>query len=153
VLHPGLILKFGGHAAAAGLTLREADFARFREAFEETARSLLSASDLHRTIETDGPLESEYLTLETAALLGSGVWGQGFPAPRFCDEFEVAAQKVVGEKHLKLALKRGALVVDAMRFQQPHAMPSRICAVYAPVVNEYGGARSLQLNIEHWESA
>jgi single-stranded-DNA-specific exonuclease len=153
VRHPGLILKFGGHAAAAGLTLRESDFARFRDAFEETARSLLSASDLRRVIETDGALESGYLTLDTAILLGNEVWGQGFPPPCFCDEFEVTAQRVVGNKHLKLAVKRGSIVVDAMRFQQEQAMPPRIRAVYAPVVNDYGGTKSLQLNIEHWEPA
>jgi single-stranded-DNA-specific exonuclease len=153
VRHPGMIARFGGHAAAAGLTLREADFARFRDAFEETARALLSPSDLRRVIETDGPLEADYLTLDTAVVLGSEVWGQGFPAPRFWDEFEVTAQRVVGEKHLKLALRRGPLVVEAMRFRHPEPMPSRIRAVYAPVVNEYAGARSLQLTIEHWEAA
>ena len=153
VRHPGLILKFGGHAAAAGLTLREADLERFRAAFEDTARSLLSPSDLRRVIETDGALDLEHFTLETAVLLGEEVWGQGFPAPRFCDEFEVAAQRVVGDQHLKLALKRGALVMEGIRFQHVEAMPARIRAVYAPVVNEYRGMKSLQLNIEHWEAA
>jgi single-stranded-DNA-specific exonuclease len=151
VRYPGLILKFGGHAAAAGLTLREADFSRFRDTFEETVRSLLSASDLKQTIETDGGLEAEFLTLETAALLGEEVWGQGFPAPRFCDEFEVAAQRVVGEKHLKLTLVRGGRRVDAMHFSHADPLPARIRAVYAPMVNEYGGGKSLQLNVEHWE--
>jgi single-stranded-DNA-specific exonuclease len=153
VRHPGLILKFGGHAAAAGLTLREADLERFRDAFEETARSLLSPSDLRRVIETDGAMDTEHFNLETAVLLGEEVWGQGFPAPRFCDEFEVAAQRVVGDQHLKLALKRGALVMEGIRFQHVEAMPPRIRAVYAPIVNEYRGMKSLQLNIEHWEAA
>ena len=151
VRHPGLIIRFGGHAAAAGLTLLEADFPRFRDALEETARSLLTASDLKRVIETDGGLETEFLTLETAAVLGTVVWGQGFPAPRFCDEFEVAAQRVTGEKHLKLALARGERRIEAMRFHQSEPLPPRIRAVYAPVVNEYGGLKSLQLNVEHWE--
>jgi single-stranded-DNA-specific exonuclease len=153
VRHPGLILKFGGHAAAAGLTLREPDFGRFRDAFEETARALLSPNDLLRVIETDGALAPEYLNLETAGLLAEEVWGQGFPAPRFCDEFEVAAQRVVGDHHLRLSLKRGAFSVEAIRFQHAEAMPPRIRAVYAPVVNEYRGMKSLQLNIEHWEPA
>jgi single-stranded-DNA-specific exonuclease len=137
----------------AGLTLREADFSRFRDAFEDAARSLLTPSDLKRVIETDGALEHTYLNLETAAVLGEAVWGQGFPAPRFCDEFEVAAQRVVGDQHLKLTLKRGTIALEGMRFQQAEAMPPRIRAVYAPVVNEYRGAQSLQLNIEHWEPA
>jgi single-stranded-DNA-specific exonuclease len=153
VRHPGLILKFGGHAAAAGLTLREPDFGRFRDAFEETARSLLSPGDLRRVVETDGALGLEHFNLETAALLGEEVWGQGFPAPRFCDEFEVAAQRVVGDQHLKLSLKRGALFVEGIRFQQAEAMPPRIRAVYAPLVNEYRGMQSLQLTIDHWEPA
>ncbi|HZM43988.1 MAG TPA: single-stranded-DNA-specific exonuclease RecJ [Burkholderiales bacterium] len=153
VRHPGLILRFGGHAAAAGLTLREPDFGRFRDAFEETARSLLSPGDLRRVVETDGALGLEHFNLETAALLGEEVWGQGFPAPRFCDEFEVAAQHVVGDQHLKLSLKRGALLVEGIRFQQAEAMPPRIRAVYAPLVNEYRGTQSLQLTIEHWEPA
>jgi single-stranded-DNA-specific exonuclease len=153
VRHPGLILKFGGHAAAAGLTLRESDFGRFRAAFEETARTLLTPNDLLRVIETDGALDPAYCNLETAAVLGREVWGQGFPAPRFCDEFEVAAQRVVGDQHLKLALKRGALAVEAIRFQRPEALPPRIRAVYAPVVHEYRGMQSLQLTIEHWEPA
>jgi single-stranded-DNA-specific exonuclease len=153
VRHPGLILKFGGHAAAAGLTLREADLDRFRDAFEETARSLLSPSDLMRVIETDGALDPAWLNLETAAVLGKEVWGQGFPAPRFCDEFEVAAQRVVGEQHLRVELRRGTLAVEGIRFQQPEALPPRIRAVYAPLVNEFRGTQSLQLTIEHWETA
>jgi len=151
--HPGLVLKFGGHAAAAGLTLREADFERFRAAFEDTVRSLVAASDLERVIETDGALEPEYLTLEVAALLGHETWGQGFPAPRFCDEFEVAAQRVVGERHLKLTLMRGARRVEAIYFHHADALPGRIRAVYAPVVNEFNGRRSVQLTLEHWEPA
>ncbi len=151
VRDPTLILKFGGHAAAAGLTLREDDFARFRDAFEETARSLLSAADLKRTIETDGALEAEFLNLETAALLGNEVWGQGFPAPRFCDEFEVGAQRVVGEKHRKLTLVHGGRTFEAIRFNCAESAPRRIRAVYQPAINEFNGRTSLQLNIEHWE--
>src|SRR5262249_14964910 len=116
VMHPGLILKFGGHAAAAGLTLRETDFERFRDAFEDAARQLLSPADLDRVIETDGGLDPQHCTLELVALLAEPVWGQGFPAPRFCDEFEVVAQRIVGEKHLKLALMRGMRKLDAIRF-------------------------------------
>ena len=151
VLHPGLILKFGGHAAAAGLTLREADFGRFRDAFEETAQSLLTPADLERVIETDGALASGALTPEAVALLSAPVWGHGFPAPRFCDEFEVAAQRVVAEKHLKLTLARGGQRIEAIRFNFMETAPRRIRAVYQPALNEYNGRTSVQLNIEHWE--
>jgi len=153
VLHPGLILKFGGHAAAAGLTLREPDFERFRDAFEETARSLLTPADLERVIETDGALASGALTPEAVALLSAPVWGHGFPAPRFCDEFEVTAQRVVAEKHLKLTLAQGGQRIEAIRFNFMEAAPRRIRAVYQPTLNEYNGRTSVQLNIEHWEEA
>jgi single-stranded-DNA-specific exonuclease len=151
VTHPGLVLKFGGHAAAAGLTLREADFERFRDAFEVAARQLLSPADLDRVIETDGGLAPEECTLESVALLAEPVWGQGFPAPRFCDEFEVVAQRIVGEKHLKLTLMRAARRLEAIRFYWTESAPARLRAVYHPMLNEYNGARSVQLNIEHWE--
>ena len=153
VRNPGLVLKFGGHAAAAGLTLREADFERFRSAFEETARRLLTPADLDRIIETDGPLEPKHCTLETIAMLCAPVWGQGFPPPRFCDEFEVAAQRIVGGKHAKLTLLHGGLRIEAMRFNCVEAAPGRIRAVHQPAVNEYNGRISVQLTIEHWEAA
>jgi single-stranded-DNA-specific exonuclease len=153
VLHPGLILRFGGHAAAAGLTLRESDFARFQRAFEEAARALLTPADLERVIETDGALGAAELTPETIAQLSAPVWGQGFPAPRFCDEFEVAAQRVVGEKHLKLTLARGGRSFDAIRFNFLDAAPPRIRAVYQPTLNEFNGRTTVQLNVEHWEAA
>ena len=153
VLHPGLILKFGGHAAAAGLTLRESDFERFREAFEDVAQSLLTPADLERVIETDGALAPGELTPDAVALLSAPVWGHGFPAPRFCDEFQVTAQRVVGQKHLKLTLAQGGQRIEAIRFNFLEAAPRRIRAVYQPTLNEYNGRTSVQLNIEHWEEA
>ena len=150
VLHPGLIMKFGGHAAAAGLTIQESDFERFRAAFEETTRALLTPADLERVIETDGALAVTDLTPETVALLSEPVWGHGFPAPRFCNEFEVAAQRIVGEKHLKLTLTQGIRRVEAIRFNCVEAAPQRIQAVYQPAINEYNGRTSVQLHIEHW---
>jgi single-stranded-DNA-specific exonuclease len=153
VLHPGLILKFGGHAAAAGLTLREADFDRFRDAFEAATRHLLSPADLEQVIETDGALSPGELTVDNVALLSGPVWGQGFPAPRFCDEFEVAAQRIVGEKHLKLTLGHGKLRIDAIRFGHVDTAPRRIRAVYQPSINEWNGRTSVQLQVEHWEEA
>jgi len=153
VLHPGLILKFGGHAAAAGLTLRESDFVRFREAFEDAAQSLLTPADLERVIETDGALAPGELTPDAVALLSAPVWGHGFPAPRFCDEFEVTAQRVVAEKHLKLTLTRSGQRIEAIRFNFLESAPRRIRAVYQPTLNEYNGRTSVQLNVEHWEPA
>jgi len=153
VRHPRLISKFGGHAAAAGLTLREADFERFRDAFEETARELLSPADLERVIETDGSLADHEVSLETAHLVEAGVWGQGFPRPSFHDRFEVVAQRVVGSRHLKLRLARSGRQFDAMLFGASEPLPPRIEAVHHLDVNEYQGLASVQLTLQHWQPA
>ncbi len=149
---PGLILRFGGHAAAAGLTLRSGDFARFSELFEQVVRELVPPEALSRTIETDGSLETAYLNLDLARLIESQIWGQGFPQPVFCDDFEVVNQRVVGERHLKLRLARGGRVLEAMRFNALEPLPGGVRAAYRLQVNEFNGAQSLQLVIEHWEA-
>jgi single-stranded-DNA-specific exonuclease len=150
---PGLILRFGGHAAAAGLTLRSGDFARFSDLFEQVVGELVSPEALSRSIETDGPLETAYLNLDLARLIESQIWGQGFPQPVFCDDFEVVNQRVVGERHLKLRLARGGRVLEAMRFNALDSLPGGVRAAYRLSVNEFNGAQSLQLVIEHWEAA
>ena len=178
--HPQLILRFGGHAAAAGLTLREDAFDAFREAFESVAGEQLTPADLDRVWLTDGTLAPEELTLENAAALADGVWGQGFPEPRFHDRFVVASQRVVGERHLKLQLRReasplggrreasplggrreasplgrrhDAQTLDAMLFGHADALPESIIAVYRLDTNHYNGAVTLQLILEHWHAA
>jgi single-stranded-DNA-specific exonuclease len=152
VQNPGLLVRFGGHAAAAGLTLREVDFERFRAAFEAAARALLSPADLERVIETDGALAPDELSLETVEMLARPAWGAGFPAPRFCDEFAVMGQRVVGDQHLKLALALGPRRVEAIRYRWTEPAPARMRAVYHPALNDFDGLRSLQLSIEHWEA-
>jgi single-stranded-DNA-specific exonuclease len=149
---PGLLLRFGGHAAAAGLTLREADFERFATGFEAVARELLSPVQLARSIETDGSLEPAYLELGLARLLDHQVWGQGFPQPLFCDDFEVQGQRVVGEKHLKLRLARAGRTLEAMRFNALDPLPPQVRAAYRLTVNEFNGAQNLELVVEHWET-
>ncbi|MGH8711308.1 MAG: single-stranded-DNA-specific exonuclease RecJ, partial [Burkholderiales bacterium] len=151
--HPGLILKFGGHAAAAGLSIRQNDFEKFSLAFEETAAALVSPADLERVIETDGALAAADMQIELARLLEKEVWGQGFPHPSFSCDFAVENQRVVGEKHLKLKLSLSGRAFDAMLFFHSNPLPERILAVYRLAVNEYNGAQSLQLNIEHWQPA
>jgi single-stranded-DNA-specific exonuclease len=148
--HPQLILRFGGHAAAAGLTLREDGFAAFRDAFETVAAGLLTPADLEREWVTDGPLPPQELTLENATALADAVWGQGFPEPRFHDRFAVAAQRVVGERHLKLRLRRGDQQLDAMLFGHADPLPDSIAATYRLSANHYNGAVTLQLLLEHW---
>ena len=150
---PGLILRFGGHAAAAGLSLRSEGLARFGELFESTVRGLVAASDLARSIETDGPLESAYMNLDTLRLLEREVWGQGFPQPLFCDRFAVASQRVVADKHLKLRLQKDGRSFDAIRFNSLAPAAAAIRAAYRLAVNEYNGVQSVQLIVEAWESA
>jgi len=149
---PGLLLRFGGHAAAAGLTLREAEFERFATGFEAVARELLSPAQLARSIETDGSLEPAYLDLGLARLLDHQVWGQGFPQPLFCDDFEVQGQRVVGDKHLKLKLARAGRTLEAMRFNALDPLPEHVRAAYRLSVEEFRGVQNLQLVIEHWEA-
>jgi single-stranded-DNA-specific exonuclease len=151
--HPDLIQRFGGHAAAAGLTLRESDFERFRSAFEDTVRSLVTTADLERQIETDGSLDLIDATLASGKALAQGVWGQGFPEPRFFDQFDVATQKVVGGRHMKLTLTRAGHTFDAIHFGSSEPLPPRIQAIYALGVNEFNGSESLQLLLLHWHAA
>lgn len=150
--HPGLLLKFGGHAAAAGLTLRSDDFEKFRDAFEQTAQALLTPADLTRTIETDGNLDEADLSLELAQRLAEQVWGQGFPQPAFSARFHVKNQRVVGEKHLRLKLckQESSCLFDAMLFFHNDPLPEIIDAVYRLQANEYKGNITLQLALDHW---
>jgi single-stranded-DNA-specific exonuclease len=148
---PGLLLRFGGHAAAAGVSIREQDYPRFASAFEQVVRDTLPADALAQRIATDGSLEPAYLDLAMARLLEDQIWGQGFPPPLFCDEFQVVNQRIVGEAHSKLKLRRAERVLEAMHFNSLEALPAAIRAAYRVSVNEFNGAQSLQLVIEHWE--
>ncbi len=148
---PGLLLRFGGHAMAAGATLRAEDFERFRALFAEVAGELLAPADLTRTLETDGPLEGGYYSLEMARLLENEIWGQGFPAPLFLDEFAVVEQRVLKEKHLKLRLSKDGARIEAIQFnfsQQPGAT-ARLA--FRLAINEYMGVETPQLLVEYLE--
>lgn len=152
--HPGLLLRFGGHAAAAGASLDPGSVEAFRVAFEATATSLLSDADLDRVIDTDGGLRGDELTLPVAELLRTEVWGRGFEPPLFSDQFDVEDQRVVGGAHLRLRLRpttSKSSPVTSMLFRHAGQLPPRIRAVYRLDVNEWNGTRSLQLLVEHWE--
>ena len=150
---PGLILRFGGHAQAAGLTIREADLRRFQDLFEAIAAELLPEAARLRVVETDGPLESAYHSLEVAQMLESQIWGQGFPPPLFCDTFTVQEQRVVGERHLKLRLVKDGQRLEAMHFNSLEPLPGRVRAAYRMGVNEFNGLRRPQLTLENVEPA
>ena len=151
--HPGLILRFGGHAAAAGLTIRSSDMAAFEDAFEKTVRELLTPADLERVIETDGSLRPDEIGLPFAELLRSQVWGQGFAPPSFFGEFEVMEQKVIGGRHLRLRLRQNPAdpVFNAILFGRETSLPLRVSAIYRVQVNDFNGLRSVQLVLDHWQ--
>ena len=161
--YPGLLLKFGGHAAAAGMTIRACDFAKFREAFEEIARATLTPADLKHVVETDGDLDESEMTLDLALQLGNQVWGQGFSQPSFITRFHVQEQRVIGAKHLKLKLQRCSVAAtgklksrnrvdsyEAILFSCNVPVPEIIDAVYRIEVNEFKGNSTLQLVLDHW---
>ncbi len=150
--HPQLIIKFGGHAMAAGLSIRQADFLAFQQAFETVVRSLLSEADLQAIVETDGSLHSREISLQTAQILASQVWGQGFAQPLFCDDFKVINQRIVGEKHLKLILEKvheekAQKRFDAIYFNCQEVGAENITAIYSLEANEYKGLQTVQLQI------
>ena len=148
-LHPQLILKFGGHAMAAGLSILKRDFAQFQSAFESVARELLTEADLQAVIETDGSLSENDRCLQTAWMLGSVVWGQGFAQPTFNDNFKVINQRILGEKHSKLILEKDTKRFDAIYFNYAENLSENINAVYALEANEYKGLQTLQLQIKY----
>ena len=150
---PGLIVRFGGHAQAAGLTLRETDLSRFGDAFARAAEETMPREALTRTVETDGALEPQQFSLGLAQLLEARVWGPGFPPPLFCDTFAVESQRVVGEKHSKLQLVKDGRRLQAMRFNALDPLPTRFRAAYRLSVNEFNGVQSVQVNLEHVEGA
>ncbi len=148
---PELIDKFGGHAMAAGLSLRETDFPAFAAAFETVGREWLSPAALEQVIDTDGPLEAECFSLEFIRLLDTHVWGQGFPPPVFCDEFRVLNQRVLKDKHLKLMLQKDGRQFDAIWFNHADGLPDRARVAYRLDANEFNGKTSVQLLVEYAE--
>jgi len=156
--HPGVMKKFGGHAMAAGMTLARSDFDAFCQAFDRAVRDVLTAADLEAAITTDGPLSSDELSLETAALLKrAGPWGQHFPEPLFDGEFRVVSQRIVGENHLKLVLQPvdGSGIIDGIAFNTGPEVPdyTRTGArvVYKPDANTFRGRTNFQLLVDYLE--
>jgi len=149
---PSLIQKFGGHAMAAGLTIRADAFEAFAEAFEKVGREWLGKSQLERVVETDGPLEDAYYTTQFIELMDGQVWGQGFAPPLFCDEFRVVSQRILKEKHLKLLLERNGTRYDAIWFGHTDELGSKAKVAFRLDANEYNGVTKVQLMVEHAEA-
>jgi single-stranded-DNA-specific exonuclease len=159
--NPGLIERYGGHAMAAGLTLRRPDLARFADAFADEVGRLLSPAQMQNVLETDGALEPGEITLETArALEDGGPWGQAFPEPVFEGEFAVADWRMVGDRHLKLWLRAepAAPPVEAIAFgyfdedgARKPAADARARLAYRLQSTSFGGVARAELLAEHVE--
>jgi len=146
---PGMILKFGGHAMAAGVTIREEDFPRFSELFARLVAKVLLPEDLAPILLTDGPLETSYVSINTVRLLENEIWGEGFEAPLFDDIFIVENQRILKNKHLKLRLTKDGKVFDAILFNSTQPLTERIHAAYHLAINSYNGMENVQLIIKH----
>ena len=153
--HPDLILKFGGHAMAAGLSILEHNIPAFQTAFEEVVREMVCEDDLSQTFITDGSLKACDITLEQAQNLARHVWGQGFAPPSFTDEFHVIRQQSLGAegKHKKVWLQKDGYEFEAMFWRCSEDIPEYIRTVYRPVANEWRNQMELQLYIDYWEAA
>ena len=150
---PEVLKRFGGHAMAAGCTIEEAHFATFDAALQRVASEWLDAATLARTLLTDGPLGLEHYNAETVRTLDAQVWGQAFEPPVFTDEVDVVSQRLVGEKHLKLALRfvgepRAAALRDAIWFGHSEPVPARVRIAYRLSVDEYNGRERVQMVVE-----
>jgi single-stranded-DNA-specific exonuclease len=146
--HPGVLIRFGGHAMAAGCTIAEEHFDAFDSALQRVASEWLDAATLTRRIRTDGALALEYFNVETVSTLDAQVWGQAFEAPLFCDEVVVLAQRLVGEKHLKLRVRHLGQPRDAIWFGHAEPVAERVRLAYRLALDEYNGQQRLQMIVE-----
>jgi single-stranded-DNA-specific exonuclease len=153
--YPGLIVKFGGHAMAAGLTIHASKLSDFEQAFHKITQQLLHNKPLASEVLSDGPLKKEYFSIGFAQLLkDAGPWGQGFPEPIFDDEFELLEQKLLGGKHLKMLVRyQGQLLLDAIAFNiDPFLWPNSLCKnvrlAFKLDINEFRGRVNLQLMVD-----
>jgi single-stranded-DNA-specific exonuclease len=146
--HPGVLLRFGGHAMAAGCTILEERFEEFEAALQQVAREWLDAATLTRRLETDGPLAPEYRRTDVVEALHKEVWGQGFAAPTFSEELDVVSQRLVAEKHLSLKLKHQGQAVDGMWFGRTEPLPARCKLAFRLDADEWQGVRRVRFLIE-----
>ena len=145
---PQVLLRFGGHAMAAGCTINEAHFALFESTLQQVAREWLDAATLTRRMDTDGPLAAEYRRTDMVDTLHKEVWGQGFAAPTFSEELEVVSQRLVGEKHLALKLKHQGQPVDGIWFGHTEPLPARVRLAFRLDADEWQGVRRVRFLVE-----
>ncbi len=150
--HPGVLLRFGGHAMAAGCTIAEEHFDVFESALAQVAQEWLDAATLMRRLHTDGPLAPEYRRPDLVDTLHREVWGQGFAPPVFSEEVEVLSQKLVGEKHLSLKLRHQGQPVDGIWFGRTEPLPRRVLLAFRLDADEWQGARRVRFLVEGAEA-
>ena len=146
--HPGVLLRFGGHAMAAGCTIDAACFDQFEEGLAQVALEWLDAATLTRRLETDGPLDARYRRVDLVDTLHQEVWGQGFAPPTFSEEVEVLSQRLVGEKHLAVKLRHQGAPVDGMWFGHTDSLPARVKIAFRLDADEWNGTRKVKFLIE-----
>ncbi|MBF6631911.1 MAG: single-stranded-DNA-specific exonuclease RecJ [Comamonas sp.] len=146
--HPGVLLRFGGHAMAAGCTILEDHFHTFERAFAQVAQEWLDAKTLTRCVETDGPLDPAFRQSEVVEQLNLEVWGQGFAYPMFSEDVEIISQRLVGEKHLKLQVLHRGDVVDGIWFGRTEPLPNWVHMAFRLDINEFRGERKVQFLVE-----
>lgn len=151
--NPGLMPKFGGHAMAAGVTVSPGGVEQFAREFEKVARELMTPQMLSQTIEVDGSLSNEEMSLQTVEVLSRQVWGQMFPEPTFQDVFKIRECREIGDgKHLRLTLEKDGRTYTAIKFRhEDGVIEGHIKAVYKLSANEFRGEVSLQLLIDYFE--
>ncbi|RYX89392.1 MAG: single-stranded-DNA-specific exonuclease RecJ [Comamonadaceae bacterium] len=146
--HPGVLLRFGGHAMAAGCTIDEDQLDTFEQALSQVALEWLDKATLTRRLDTDGPLSAEYRRIDLVDTLHKEVWGQGFAAPVFSEEVEVISQRLVGEKHLALKLKHKGQPVDGIWFGHTDPLPAKVVLAFRLDADEWQGVRRVRFLVE-----
>ena len=143
--HPLLLKRFGGHAMAAGCTIAREDFETFRGALQAVAAQGLGAASHERTVPSDGPLDAGHFSADTVRVIEAQVWGPTFDAPVFSDAVEIVSQRLVGEKHLKLAVRVGGAVRDAIWFGRSQPIADRVQLAWRLGLDAYNGVERVQL--------
>lgn len=146
--HPGVLLRFGGHAAAAGCTIAEEHLDTFDQAFQQIASEWLDAATLERRLEADGALDPKYRRVDLIDTLQQQVWGQGFAPPVFCEELEVVSQRLVGQKHLQIRVRHGSELVDGIWFGHTDPLPPRVKLAFRMDADEWQGQRRVRFLVE-----
>ncbi|MBK6008973.1 single-stranded-DNA-specific exonuclease RecJ [Ramlibacter ginsenosidimutans] len=146
--HPGVLLRFGGHAMAAGCTIAEEHLDVFEQALAQVAQEWLDAATLLRSLHTDGPLAPEYRRADLVDTLHQEVWGQGFAPPVFSEEVEIVSQKLVGEKHLAIKLRHQGQAVDGIWFGHTQPLPARVKLAFRLDADEWQGTRRVRFLVE-----